>query len=173
VGGVDLPVPGSRFNALHVVLHAAQHGPAFSKPLDDLERALRVVPSDEWEAVYDLAQRLDALDAFAAGLRLVSAGAAVADHLELKEPTDVRVRLRASSAPVTAEGIAAVMARPGIRQKLHLVAREAFPSPGFMRQWAPMARRGAGGLLVAYLFRILWLVWHAPRGLFAWRAARR
>jgi hypothetical protein len=42
-----------------------------------------------------------------------------------------------------------------------------------MRVWQPLARRGWWGLVVAYLWRPLWLAAKLPRGLRAWLQVAR
>ena len=60
--------------AMHVALHAAQHGVLAGKALTDLTLALERLPEEVWTRAADLARRLEAAPAFAAGLRLVPAG---------------------------------------------------------------------------------------------------
>jgi hypothetical protein len=57
--------------------------------------------------------------------------------------------------------------------RLRLVAGEIAPSPGFMRAWQPVARRGRTGMVAAYAWRPFWLMWKSPRGAAAWARARR
>ena len=71
--------PGGR--DLHLALHACQHGQHESQPVGDLERALADLQPAVWADAYALAKRLQAVDAFGAGLRLMPAGRAVADAL--------------------------------------------------------------------------------------------
>jgi hypothetical protein len=59
------------------------------------------------------------------------------------------------------------------RARLRLLWAELLPSPAFMRLWSPLARRGKRGLLCAYLWRPLWLLWHLPAGLRDLARARR
>jgi hypothetical protein len=47
------------------------------------------------------------------------------------------------------------------------------PPATFMRKWSRLARRGRIGLLLAYLWRPLWLVGRTPRAMAQWRQARR
>ena len=69
--------------ALLVALHAAQHGVDFAKPRQDLERALDRFGLEVWSEAKPVAAALDALDAFAAGLRLSARGRLLAADLEL------------------------------------------------------------------------------------------
>jgi hypothetical protein len=54
-----------------------------------------------------------------------------------------------------------------------LLARKIVPPPTFMRLWYPRAAQSRRALVVAYLWRPLWLLGHAPAGLRAWLRARR
>jgi Uncharacterised nucleotidyltransferase len=160
--------------ALVVALHAAQHGDKSAKQLGDLERGVERLPRDVWEAARRLASSLEAAEAFEAGLRLLPAGADLAESLGLatNSPT-TETALRASSPPPTALGFEWLANVPGLRAKLRLLGAKALPDAEFMRAWSPLARRGTAGLCLAYLWRPLWLAWHAPRGYLAWVHARR
>jgi hypothetical protein len=47
------------------------------------------------------------------------------------------------------------------------------PTPAFMRHWFPQARRGPLGMVLAYLWRPLWLVLRLPPSAIAWLRAHR
>jgi hypothetical protein len=168
---VDVLKPPGR--ALVVALHAAQHGVGAGKPLDDLARAVQRVPEQIWEAAGRLAARLDATPAFATGLRLLPQGCEVASRLELPVDRSTETILRASSPPPMALGFDWLAAMPGLGAKARLVATKIVPDAAFMRAWSPLARRGRAGLVAAYGWRLVWLVWHAGPGLRAWRRARK
>jgi hypothetical protein len=89
LNGHQAPVLGREGLALHLATHAAQHGPDEVKPLTDLAYGLDHWPPDVWVEAAGLAREVDALIAFAAGLRLVPAGAALAAQLELPPTEDV------------------------------------------------------------------------------------
>jgi hypothetical protein len=97
VGGTKVAAPGLPGRAFHVALHAAQHGFAYAKGMEDLRRALAVVPLDGWRQAADLARRLGAEDCLAAGLRLLPEGRAVAADLGLTEDVRLVVRMRCRS----------------------------------------------------------------------------
>ena len=67
--------------AMHLALHAAQHGAAYGRQLDELGRALERLPAAAWDSAAALAEEIGATRAFAAGLRLLSQGAAEAARL--------------------------------------------------------------------------------------------
>lgn len=172
VGGATVQVLGVPARALHVALHAAQHGREERKPLEDLRRASNLVSEDTWIEVAALARRLQAVEAFATGLRLVPTGAAIASRLGLAAASSADATLRLEPVPL-ALGFEHLASTPGLVPRLRIIAREFFPTVAFMRWWTPLARRSAAGLVLAYCFRPLWLVAHAGPGLVAWRRARR
>jgi hypothetical protein len=159
--------------AVVVALHAAQHGVWVEKPLDDLGRALELLPDEIWAAASALAARLAATPAFATGIRMLAPGEELATRLDLPAGGSVETTLRASTAPPTALGFDWLARTPGGRAKVRLVVRKLVPDAAFMRAWSPVARRGPVGLAAAYVWRLLWLARHAPSGFRAWRQARR
>jgi hypothetical protein len=173
VGGYDAPALAIPARVLHVSLHAAQHGSGFGKGLDDLEKALQVVPETTWKEASALAARVDAVDAFGAGLRLKPEGAALADRLGLAEPASVEVRLRTQTAPPVALGIEQLALAGSWRARADILARKLVPPQEFMRHWDPRAAEGRGRLVLAYLRRPFWLMRHAPAGVRAWWRVRR
>jgi Uncharacterised nucleotidyltransferase len=173
VAGVPADAPGEPALALIVALHAAHHGLHGSKHLEELRRALERADLETWQAALQLAERLEAVPSLAAGLRLLPEGAAVAERLQLPHGSDRVTALRAASAHSTAIGFARIVAAPGVRSKLALAARKLVPTPAFMRHWSGLARRGRPGLVLAYVWRPVWLLLHLiPAGV-AWLRARR
>ena len=171
IGGAELRVPGRPALALHLGLHAAHH--VEGKPIEDLRRALATADEETWREALELAERLDGVPTFASGLRLLPAGAELAQRLGI--PDEVRStkhEIRFEGVP-TAEGIDALL-QPGLglRQRAGIVAGELFPRPEFMRWWSPLARRGRLGLLLSYPWRWLRLAVQAPRGFRSVRRAR-
>jgi hypothetical protein len=173
IGGVQAQILGRHATALHLALHAIQHGPSWSRPLEDLERALQRFPFEVWESASLLAARLKATAAFAAGLRLLPIGETVASQLGLPVERSVRLILAAEGPLPMALGFEALGERRGLRAKLSFLGRELFPPRSFMRVWSPTAMRGRFGLLLAYLWRPLWLFRHGGPALRAWRRARQ
>jgi GNAT superfamily N-acetyltransferase len=164
-----LPAPG---RALLVTLHAAHHGKGFGKALIHLDRALTAVSEEEWREAAGLAHRLDAMDSFAAGLRLTSKGSVLAERLGLPATRSVKAALHASSPPPVALGFEQLASARGLLGRLHVVVRKLFPPPGFVRHWWPTAARNRRMLVVGYLYRPVWLLQRAPRGFRVWREAR-
>lgn len=173
-GGPEFPVPALPGRALVVVLHAAHHGIEFAKPLDDLRRAVDRVSIEVWREAAVLADEIDALGAFAAGLRLIPEGCSLAERIELSEEIPLDAALRAASAPPMAIALDWLAHGPLTRrQKLAFVVRKVCPPPAFLRASSPLANRGPLGLAAAYLVRVGSLVRRLPRGLAAMRHARR
>jgi hypothetical protein len=173
VGGAEVSLPSHPARLLHIALHAVQHGgEAWEKPMMDLERALAKAPRPTWIEARRLAERLGAAETFAAGIRLLPAGADLATAIGAGRGKTAEAALRLDTVP-TAEGFRQLAQTPGLRRKLAIVLREAFPSRAFMRWWSPLARRGRGGLVLAYCWRPLWLAYRAVPGYLAWRRAAR
>ncbi len=160
--------------ALVVALHAAQHGVAVPRVQEDLQRALSFFQRETWESAARLADEIDSLVAFAFGLRLAPTGVELADELGLPNRPSVETILRSEHAPPTALGFDWLSQTPGLGAKTRLIAEKIVPDPAFMRVWFPPARGGSSlALVLGYLWRPLWLVWHGPAGLRSWLAARR
>jgi hypothetical protein len=173
VGGMKVDSLSAAGRALHVSLHAAQHGAWRPQALEDLGRALAATPLDTWAEAANLARQLEAVPAFAAGLRLDARGAEVAVRLELSERGSREVALRAATPPPGALGLEELAHAPGLAAKLKLIGRNLVPSPRFMRVWSPLARRGRLGLVSAYLWRPVAILLRAGPALIAWLRARR
>ena len=173
IGDVRVEVLGITARLMHVALHAAQHGSGTGKFLNDLSRALEQVPEETWRAALGVAEELDAVEAFAAGLRLVPEGLRLAEELGLPHDTSAQTVLMAQSPPPLAHGVARVASAPGVRAKARMLFRKVFPKPAFMRVWSRLARRGRLGLAASYVWRPIWILAHAVPALRAWLAARR
>jgi hypothetical protein len=100
-----VPVLETHARALHIVLHAAQHGAQERTSLEDLRRALARLPDETWAEAAALAVEVDATTAFAAGLRLLPEGARLAERLGLSTALTTLVAMRAATAPVVSEGL--------------------------------------------------------------------
>jgi hypothetical protein len=173
VAGYRAPTLALPARALHLALHAAQHGVGWARPIADLERALAAGDDQLWITAAVLAEQLEATDAFATGLRLCAAGASLATRLALSTERSVDAELRAVSAPPLALGFERLARAGGNRARLCIVLRKLVPPADFVRHWDPRAAEGRLALLRAYLRRPLWLLRRAPRGLEAWWRARR
>jgi hypothetical protein len=173
VGGYAATALTIPARALHLALHAAQHGEHWGPVLDELELAVTRADSSIWSAAAELARALDAEAAFAAGLRLVPSGRAVAGDLGLPTEQSAAVTLRATTPPAAALGFEQLAHAEGLRQRLEILRYKLFPPVTFMRKWSPRPIQGRFGLPRAYAARLLWLLRTAPAGFSAWRQARR
>jgi len=158
--------------ALYATLHATHHGSADARGLPHLEAALNAVDDTTWTAALTLAQELDALEAFATGLRLLPAGAELAARIQVPDARSVKTSLLASTPPPVALGFDQ-LAAVGWRRRIEILLRKLFPPPGFIRHWWPPAARNPPMLMIGYIYRPIWLARNAPAGYRAWRAARR
>jgi len=87
LGGRRLPAPDQETLAVHIALHAARHGAGTPHPMEDLSKAIERWSLEVWRGAEHLALELQATVAFAAGLRQVPQGVALARDLGLP-PTD-------------------------------------------------------------------------------------
>jgi hypothetical protein len=141
--------------ALHVALHAAVHGVGVRQPLADLGRALDRWDDAVWREAGALAAELRSSEAFAAGLRLSSAGVALAERLDLPRTVPLDIALAATTPPRGTRSLQRLASEPGVWAKTRIVARWIVPSPSHVRASSERARRGMGGLVVAYGLRLV------------------
>jgi hypothetical protein len=172
IGGVSAEVLDLPARAMHVALHAAQHGVGFQRTMRDLELALEK-PVAVWQQAAALAVQLDAVPAFTAGLALLPKGQSLLEQLRLASRLPIDIALRASSPPPTAEGLEWGMRLPGLRAKARFALEHLVPPPEYMRVWLPLARRGKLGLAAGYVWRPAWLLVRIGPAVRAWRRARR
>ena len=159
--------------AFVLALHAAHHGRAEAKPLRDLDLAVERFEPAVWSAAASLAATLEATPAFATGLRLLAAGAGLADDLALPSGRPVTVALAAASAPGQAFVLDHLAQRRGARAKAVFLARRLVPPAVWMRTCYPLARRGRLGLAAAHVWRLASAPARLAVGVAAWRRARR
>jgi hypothetical protein len=172
VAGAPVTVLAAPARALHVALHAAHDGAQGGKPLRDLDRALDQLDPATWRAARELAERLEAVEALASGLRLRPAGERLAATLGLPVARSVAGALLAASAPREALTVEHLAATRGTGARLRIVADRLAPSPSYLRFRSPLARRGRAGLALAYLWRPVSVLVRAPAAVGAWRRAR-
>jgi hypothetical protein len=171
VAGTDVRALDPPALAVQIVLHALHHGREAYKSTTDLRRAITRFDHGVWRDAAQLAEELEAHDAFATGMRMLPEGERLADELGVTAASSVESLLRVDAVPMS-QGFESLASTPGVLAKLRLIWEELVPSPAFMRWWSPLARRGRVGLALAYLWRPIWFVGHAPAGLRAWRRAR-
>jgi hypothetical protein len=175
VAGADVDVLAPSARALVLALHTAKDGPRIAKARHDLGHAIDRLPPDLWIETVRLADQVGALGGLAAGLRLVvPSGVELADRLGLptQAPLDIAIR-SGGGAPALALGIDWLVSSPGLRGKGRLVLRKIFPPVSFIRAWSPLARRGRVGLVAAYAYRPLWVLWRVGPALWALARARK
>lgn len=160
--------------ALHLATHASQHGPDDLQALGDLTRGLERLPAPAWHGAAELAREVQAQAAFAAGLRLVPAGAALAQELGLPESgrLDWEIRHRDIRPRGTFHVLAFGEAR-GISARLTVLRRALFPTREWLQYEHPWARRGRARLTAARALHLLRApVWAAAALRFRWRGRR-
>lgn len=173
IGAARMEVLDVPARAMHVALHATQHGKELERTQEDLRRAAEQVPLSAWQGAADLAGELHAMPAFTTGLALVAEGRDLLGSLGLPVERSTEAALRAGGAPAMAEGLEWVLRQKGWRVKLSFVARNIAPPRGYMRVWFPPARASRLGLVAAYAWRPLWLLLRVGPAVKAWLGARR
>jgi hypothetical protein len=175
VAGVDVDVLAPSARALVLALHTAKDGPRIAKARHDLGHAIDRLPPDLWVETVRLADQVGSLGSLAAGLRLVvPSGVELADRLRLPKQAPLEIAIRSKGgAPALAFGIDWLVSSPGLRGKGWLVLRKIFPPVSFIRAWSPLAKRGRVGLVAAYAYRPLWVLWRVGPALWALARARR
>ncbi len=172
LAGVKVEVLAEPARALLLCMHAAAHGRDWEQPMRDLSLALDQLELATWREAMRLAARLGVGDTVAAALRLVDGGEALAEALTLPPTMRPELWLRTELEQTTSLGFMRLAEAGSWRARVVMLAHKLVPTPTFMRIWQPLACRGTWGLLLAYLWRPLWLVWHAPRGGLAYARAR-
>jgi hypothetical protein len=173
IAGAEVEVLDPPARALTIALHAAKEAARVQKVRRDLEQAVARIPFDVWQETAVLAERVEAVPAFAAGLRRDPKGTVLADRLGLPARVTVGVALRTSTPPPLAVGMDWLLRTPSWKGKFSLARWKLFPPPGFMRAWSLLARRGTWGLALSYVWRPLWVAWRAIPALRAVHRARR
>jgi hypothetical protein len=171
VGGVEVSTPADPQLAVILALHAAQHGVRWTRPQEDLRRAVEVLPPEVWRAAAQCAVELNATRAFAAGLRLISSGGALAKTLALPDEPSFEVLLTTGRAGEGADQVDRVLRAPGPVAKARVVLRAAFPPAARMRSRHPAAD-GRVGLALAYAMHPIRLGRSLVLGVRHWRRAR-
>src|SRR6202042_990558 len=131
-GGAELRVLGRTALALHVVVHAVQHGFQFHTD-EDLRRAITVMSADDWQPVADLAERLGIAGILGFGLRRHAAGTEIADRLTLPwlSPADPWAWML--SAPRGSASLTELWAAPTLRTKVERIGGGPPPRRGWIR----------------------------------------
>jgi hypothetical protein len=157
--------------ALHLALHAAQHGTSDQKAMGDLERGLERWPPSLWRKARELASRLDALDAFAAGLRLLHSGESLADELGLPDADATTWAIaNRELQPRGTFHLKALSEARGIRDRVRVIRRALFPSRAWIRWELRWTAKGRARLFAGYVVHVA----RAPAwAIRAWQFRRR
>ena len=147
--------------ALHLATHCAQGGSGDHKAIADLVRGLHRITIDDWRSAADLARELEATSAFAAGLRLIPAGAALARDLKLPatDATDWQIAHRAER-PRGNFHLDALLRASGLREHATILRRALLPTPRWMAwnyRWVGASRLRLAAAYVLHMSRApLW-----------------
>jgi hypothetical protein len=154
LAGAEVEFLGLQARALHLALHATQHGEDRWKALEDLRRGIRCVDASGWRAAAQLAAALDALDAFAAGLRAIPEGVALATSLELpRARLSTMVEMRAAGASDRSIALQRLLSQRRPLAVARALRHVVFPPVEYMRFRYPEARSGRAALVLAYVRR--------------------
>ena len=152
LGGCSVEVLGRPALALHLGTHAAQHGPDDKKALGDLAKGLERWPEEDWRHAARLAEKLTAVEAFAAGLRLHPEGAAMARALGLPDAPETSWTVQHSrSRPRGTFHLEALVEAQGIRERAKVLRKSLLPRREWIIWTYPPARNSRIKLLRGYL----------------------
>ena len=173
VGGRKAPVPDLAAQAMHVATHAAQHGLRSKKHIDELELALVLWAPEVWDSAAAMAKEIGATDAFAAGLRLTSQGAAEATRLGLPPTDELDWGIRHDhERPRGTFHLQALSDADTWVERLQTLRRSLFPGKAWIanqHSWA----RGRLSVAAAYALHLARApLWAARAWMFSQRARR-
>jgi hypothetical protein len=172
--GTEAPVLGEDGLALHVALHAAQHGPGDVKAMGDLARAVERWPADLWRRAARLAEAVHGVPAFAAGLRLVPEGTRLADELGMAPTPELDWKIQTRDVrPRGTFHIQAWGEAEGLGRRLDVVRRSLFPTRRWIEWEFRWAADGRARLALGYACHILRApLWAIRAGRYLVRARR-
>ena len=174
VGGRRAAVLDRPGQAMHLAMHAAQHGPAYERQLGELALALERWPADVWDSAAELAGEIGATPAFAAGLRLLPRGAAEARRLGLPSTAELDWKIRhRATRPRGTFHVQALAEADGLGERLRILRRALLPSRAWIMHEHPWARQGGLRLVAAYAGHLARAPAWAARAWRFRRAARR
>jgi hypothetical protein len=157
VAGEPTETLDSAATALLIALHAAHHGPNWSRAHTDLTHALQILDHDCWVEARKLASKLRAENAMGIGLSLNPNGRLLAERLSLPTEPALAHRLLWSGAPWSTSVLRSLMRIDSTRDRAAILRSILWPSPAAMRRGSALARRGPRGLVAAYLARLVQL----------------
>ena len=142
--GTPVPALAPPARAVHLALHVAQNGLADGKAAEDLRLGIARLEPSIWTAAKELAVRLEAVDAFTAGLTALPEGAELADRLGLDPLASVEYQMRAASVFPPAARLERLLADQSWRQRLATARAYLFPSADWLRLHDPRATTWRG-----------------------------
>jgi hypothetical protein len=169
--GARVPALNPEGLALHVAIHAAQHGTRYPQPMEDLVKAIERWSPEVWRGAARLARELHATAIFAAGLRQVPQGALVALELGLPATDDLQWAIaHRGERPRGTFHLEALIQAASMGERASVLRRALLPSRKWIVWQYPWARANGvrlAGAYVAHLARTP--LWAAC----AWRFRRR
>jgi hypothetical protein len=149
--GREVAVLGDDGLALNLALHAAQHGLGDRKPIEDLERGIKRWTIEIWRSAAGLAEKVEAIPVFAAGLRLVPSGAQLASRLGMPPTAELEWEImHRERRPRGTFHLEAMADARGLREHARVLLRSLFPSREWIESQFPWAGRSRPLLLAAY-----------------------
>jgi hypothetical protein len=169
--GRKVPVLNQEGLAVHLALHAAEHGSSHGRGQQELALALERWPLRIWEEAARVAAEIDAVDAFAAGLRLLPRGAELAEALGLSATDQLDWEIRHVAArPRGTFHLQALADKRGLLGRAEVLRHALLPSRDWIAREHSWARRGGATLVIGYLVHLMRAPAWAVR---AWRFRRR
>jgi hypothetical protein len=174
VAGRPIPVLNRDGQALHLALHAAQHGRGFFRGITELRLALERWPRSVWQGARALADNLEADAAFATGLRLVPEGAELASGLGLPIASTLEWEMdHRAERPRGTFYVEAFRDANTLRERLSLARRALIPNRRWLAVEYHWSRRGPVWRALAYGLHVARApVWAARAWAFRRRARR-
>jgi len=169
--GRRIPTLNPEGLALHVALHAAQHGARYPQPMEDLAKALERWPLEVWQRAARLARELHATAAFAAGLRQLPQGVALARRLCLPATDELQWMIaHRDKRPRGTFHLHAFSQAATLSERASVVRRSLLPTSKWIAWQYPWASDHGVRLIGGYMVHLVRTpVWAAR----AWRFRRR
>jgi Uncharacterised nucleotidyltransferase len=169
--GRRVPVLNKAGQAMHLALHAAQHGSSYLRGGQELALALERWPVGVWNEAAGLAAEIDAIEAFAAGLRLLPPGAELAEALGLPATDQLDWRIRhVATRPRGTFHLQALADKPSLLTRAVVLRHALLPSREWIAHEYRWVRKGGARLVLGYALHLMRAPAWAVR---AWRFRRR
>ena len=144
---------------------------SYGRGQQELALALERWPLRVWEEAAGVAAEIDAVDAFAAGLRLLPRGAELAKALGLPATDQLDWEIRhVASRPRGTFHLQALADKRGLLGRAEVLRHALLPSRAWIAREYPWARRGGARLVLGYVVHLMRAPAWAVR---AWRFRRR